>query len=115
MKKVQFNLTDHSFSDDVKKGVAEYFQKNNLKKTGNWHLHVKAILFIPLAIVIYAMILIGHFSLLPNVLLFISLGFTFSMIATNVMHDACHGSFSDKKWVNDLMGLTMNMLGSNAY
>ena len=115
MKKVQFNLMDHSFSDAVKRGVAEYFQRNNLKKTGNWHLYVKGLLFIPLAIVIYVMILIGQFSLFSNILLFISLGFAFSMIAVNVMHDACHGSFSDKKWVNDLMGLTMNMLGSNAY
>jgi linoleoyl-CoA desaturase len=31
------------------------------------------------------------------------------------MHDACHGSYSSKKWVNELLSLTMNALGSNAY
>jgi linoleoyl-CoA desaturase len=31
------------------------------------------------------------------------------------MHDACHGSYSSRKWVNELMGLTMNALGANAY
>ena len=31
------------------------------------------------------------------------------------MHDACHNSFSEKKWVNNMMGLTMNALGSNAF
>src|SRR5215204_2247174 len=36
-------------------------------------------------------------------------------IAFNVMHDACHGSYSSKKWVNDLLSLTMNALGSNAF
>jgi linoleoyl-CoA desaturase len=31
------------------------------------------------------------------------------------MHDACHGSYSSKKWVNDLLSLTMNALGSNSF
>ena len=31
------------------------------------------------------------------------------------MHDACHNSFSERKWVNNMMGLTMNALGSNAF
>jgi linoleoyl-CoA desaturase len=31
------------------------------------------------------------------------------------MHDACHNSYSEKKWVNSIMGLTMNALGSNAF
>ena len=30
-------------------------------------------------------------------------------------HDACHGSYSGRKWVNNLLGLTMNALGSNAF
>jgi linoleoyl-CoA desaturase len=33
----------------------------------------------------------------------------------NVMHDACHGSFSERRWINTLTGLTMNALGSNAF
>jgi linoleoyl-CoA desaturase len=36
-------------------------------------------------------------------------------IAFNVMHDACHNSFSERKWVNNMMGMTMNALGSDAF
>jgi linoleoyl-CoA desaturase len=31
------------------------------------------------------------------------------------MHDACHGSYSRHGWVNDIMGLTLNALGGNAF
>ena len=36
-------------------------------------------------------------------------------IGFNVMHDACHGSYSTKSWVNNLMGLSLNLLGGNAF
>jgi len=32
-----------------------------------------------------------------------------------VMHDANHGSYSTKKWINSMMGLTANMMGVNAW
>ncbi|MEO6132498.1 MAG: acyl-CoA desaturase [Saprospiraceae bacterium] len=115
MKNVLFQMTDHTFSDAVKRNVGEYFSSHNLEKKGNWELYAKAILFIPLAFGIYLYILLGHYSQMTGILLYIALGACFSMVAVNVMHDACHGSFSEKKWVNDVMGLTMNAIGSNAY
>ena len=52
---------------------------------------------------------------LVGVLLSVMLGLILVCIAFNVMHDACHGSYSSKKWVNGLMALSMNALGSNAF
>jgi linoleoyl-CoA desaturase len=43
------------------------------------------------------------------------LGFILASIGFNIMHDACHGSYSEKGWVNDLMGLSLNALGGNAF
>ena len=31
------------------------------------------------------------------------------------MHDACHGSYSSKKWVNETFGHSLNALGGNAF
>ena len=31
------------------------------------------------------------------------------------MHDGLHGSFSQKKWVNEMAGLTLNFLGANNF
>ncbi len=43
------------------------------------------------------------------------MGINFAAIGFNIMHDACHGSFSKKDWVNYLFGLSLNAMGGNAF
>lgn len=115
MKTVIFNKPDPGFYQSVKTAVDEYFNSQDLKKTGNRQLYIKTGLFIPAALFIYFYLLLGHYSAVAGLLLSITLGLFLALIAINIMHDACHGSFSGKKWVNYTMGLTMNALGSNAF
>jgi linoleoyl-CoA desaturase len=42
-------------------------------------------------------------------------GFVLASIGFNVMHDACHGSYSSRSWINNIMGHTLNALGGNAF
>lgn len=115
MAKVSFNNKGQVFFSSLKRSVDDYFSTHNLKKTGNWKLYSKALVLIPLAISIYIFLLLGTYSGVLAITLCFILGLTLVSIAFNVMHDACHGSYSRKKWVNELLGLTMNALGSNAY
>ncbi|PCE64199.1 acyl-CoA desaturase [Sediminicola luteus] len=46
-------------------------------------------------------------------LLFIISGLGMAGIGMGIMHDANHGSYSKKQWVNKLMGYTINLLGAN--
>jgi len=115
MPKITFNNSNHLFYQSVKKAVDDYFKRKQLKKTGNLKLHIKTLVLIPVATVIYTWLLSGHYGWPAGILLSALLGFCLVCIAFNVMHDACHGSYSDKKWVNECMGLTMNALGSNAF
>ena len=115
MKRVIFNKEDPGFYRDVKTAVDVYFSNHKLKKTGNWKLYLKTWLFIPLALLDYCYLLFGYYSIITGLVLSIALGLLLSLIAINIMHDACHGSFSDKKWINHLMGFTMNGLGSSSF
>jgi linoleoyl-CoA desaturase len=115
MPKITFNNSNNTFFQSVRKSVDAYFKTHQLKRTGNWKLHLKAWILIPAAIGIYLFLLLGHYTWLPGTLASVLFGLTLVCIAFNVMHDACHNSFSEKKWVNNLMGLSMNALGSNAF
>ncbi|HXD76222.1 MAG TPA: acyl-CoA desaturase [Puia sp.] len=115
MPKVTFDNSNHAFFQSVKKSVDTYFKANDLKRTGNWKLYLKAAILIPAAIGLYVFLLWGHYSWLPGILASVLFGVALVCIAFNVMHDACHNSFSERKWVNNLMGLSMNALGSNAF
>src|SRR6185312_15026891 len=115
MPKITFNNSNNTFFQSVKNSVDAYFKTQKLKRRGNWKLYLKAWILIPASLGIYLFLLTGHYTWLMGILASVFLGFTLVCIAFNVMHDACHGSFSEKKWVNNIMGLTMNVLGSNAF
>lgn len=46
--------------------------------------------------------------------LYITTGLGMAGVGMGVMHDGIHGSYSKKKKVNKLMGLTFNLIGANA-
>ena len=93
--------------------VERYFAENNLSKKGNAHLYIKGAFFV--SSIIYAYIQLVFFtpeSLFLSLLLCVYAGFTLAFIGFNVMHDACHGSYSENKKTNDFFSYSMNFLGS---
>jgi len=115
MAKISFNNKGQVFYSSLKQSVDQYFQSQGLKKTGNWKLYAKAAVLFPLSISLYIFLLTASYSPFIGLVLSLVLGLALVSIAFNIMHDACHGSYSSKKWVNELLGLTMNALGSNAH
>jgi linoleoyl-CoA desaturase len=115
MYKISFNNKNSSFYQDLKTSVEQYFSATRYKKTGNWKLYAKTLTLVPAALGLYLLLLFVHVSLLPGILISSLLGFILASIGFNIMHDACHGSYSKKAWVNNLMGLSLNLLGGNAF
>lgn len=115
MAKVTFNNRSQVFYQSLKKTAEDYFNSNKLKKTGNWKLYSKALVLIPFSIAAYIFLLFGDYSALLGISITALLGFALASIGFNVMHDACHGSYSSKKWVNTVLGLSLNALGGNAF
>ena len=115
MPKITFNNKNKPFYSALKANVDEYFIQNNIRHTGNWELYSKTAILVPAAIGLYILLLTVSFPVWAGVSLCMLLGFILASIGFNVMHDACHGSYSSKKWVNNIMGLSLNALGGNAF
>lgn len=114
MPKVIFSNKSFFYSS-LKKNINEYFLEKKIKKTGNWNLYIKTIILIILAVSLYVSLLAFK---MPNGVSIIScalLGFILAGAGFNIMHDACHESYSCKKWVNRFLGLSLNALGGNAF
>jgi linoleoyl-CoA desaturase len=43
------------------------------------------------------------------------MGFGLAGIGLSIMHDANHGSYSTKSWINDGLGYSLNVVGGNAF
>lgn len=115
MGKVTFNNSNQAFFQSLKAAVESYFVENKLKKTGNWKLYLKTVVLIPLALVLYISLLTVTMPVALALVLCGLLGLTIASIGFNVMHDACHASYSSKKWVNGVLSLTLNALGGTAF
>lgn len=113
--KVTFNNSNKVFFNALKASVDEYFAKNNLKKTGNYKLYSKAAILLVSAIAIYLTVLYAPIPGWARLSLTAVFGTGMAFIGFNIMHDANHGSFSSRRWVNDIFGLTLNLVGGTAF
>lgn len=115
MPKVTFNNKRALFYASLKTDIDHYFKSSGISSKGNMKLYLKAMILLPAALGIYLALLFLNLPVSVALLLAGTLGFLFACIGFNVMHDACHGSFSSKKWVNELFGYSLNLLGGNAF
>ena len=95
--------------------VNAYFKDNNIKKTGNWQIHLKTIVLFSVFLTPYFLILTLDMPFWLQLLLNIVIGIGMAGIGMNVMHDGNHGSYSTKSWVNKFMGGTIYILAGNVY
>lgn len=113
---VTFARTRKEFSATLQKRVNEYFKLNNINRHGNLEMIVKTIFMFALYFGPYAFILSGLITsgwiLLLMVLL---MGLGVAGIGLSVMHDANHGAYSDKSWINTMVGYSLNLVGANAF
>ncbi len=115
MPKLTFSNTNNEFFVSLKKAVDEYFAEKQIKKTGDWRLFLKTIILILSAVTIYCVLMIVKPDALIALLLCALLGYNLACIGFSIMHDANHGSYSTKPWLNDLLGLSMNFMGASSF
>lgn len=113
---IKFSRSDSAkFFRTLNKRVNAYFKDNNISRNGNWKLHIKTVIMFALYLTPYFLLLTLNLPTWAQFLATIIMGIGMAGIGMNVMHDANHGSYSSKKWVNKLLGSSMYILAGNVY
>lgn len=115
-KVVKFKNSLHEeFSKTLNQRVNQHFKGAKYGRYANAEMVIKSIFMFCLYFVPYAMFLFG---IVESVWLFYLMtaimGLGKAGIGLSVMHDANHGAYSRKKWVNTLVGYSLNIVGANA-
>jgi linoleoyl-CoA desaturase len=112
----KFAPTNREFAATLNKRVSDYFKTTGTSRHANKEMVIKTIVMFALYFVPFALILgsvvTGATGLLALVIV---MSFGLAGIGLSVMHDANHGAYSEKKWVNTLIGYSLNMVGANAF
>lgn len=115
-KAVKFSRKDPThFFKTLNQRINHYFKENNIKKTGNWKLYLKTVIMFSIFLTPYFIILTLDLNQWIQLGLTIVMGIGMAGVGMNVMHDGNHGSYSSKKWLNNLMGGSMYILSGNVY
>ncbi|MEX2233469.1 MAG: fatty acid desaturase, partial [Cyclobacteriaceae bacterium] len=116
MKSIRFSSAQPEFYSTVNLRVNDYFKSRNLSRNSNAEMIFKTIFMFSLYIIPYTLIMSG---VVANVWwmfgLCVLMGIAIGGIGLAVMHDANHGAYSNKPWVNNLLGLSLNVVGGNAF
>lgn len=116
MKTIKFVCTDkqqQDFATAVRKNVNHYFREKGISIKGNLSMWFQTIAMLSFYIVPYILLLTLPMSNWAAILMVVFMGIGMAGIGMCVMHDAVHGSYSEKEWVNKMLGATMYLLGSN--
>lgn len=115
MPRVTYSHKRATFYRSLRKDINAYFKENHIDKTGNWHLYIKSSLFLVLSFIFYGILMFVPTSWVISLVLVILLGISLTLVGFNVMHDACHGSYSKSKTVNEILGYSLNLIGANKF
>jgi linoleoyl-CoA desaturase len=116
MPQITFANNKKQFHIELNERIKQYFKDTNQSQRGNVGLFFKAFLMFALVIVLYIVLVFYTPQNLFITFLLLALFGTFkAFIGFNVMHDACHGAFSNNSQVNNVFGYSLNFLGADSY
>lgn len=106
--------TSKSFSRELRKRVNQYFRQADISQKGNRAMYWKTAAMLSFYFVPYLLMLTispGAWGVLG---LYFVMGLGMSGVGMSVMHDAVHGAYASKSWVNRWLGSTIYLISGNA-
>jgi linoleoyl-CoA desaturase len=109
------NSLHRDFASVLNKRVNDYLKTLKSGRYANWEMYSKTVFmfclyFVPFGLVVSGAITSGWLFTLAYAVM----GVGVAGIGLSVMHDANHGAYSRKAWVNQLIGYSLNLVGGNA-
>ncbi len=116
MRTVKFvDKNRNQFAATLRKNVNEHFRQKGISTKGNWKMVLKSSILLALYIAPFVLIVVLP---MPGWFIFplsVVMGIAMAGVGMSVMHDAAHGSYSSKNWLNKLVSHSMYLLGGNTF
>lgn len=112
--KLKFSGSD-LFLRELRTRVDAYFARTGRPKRDCPQMYFKTASILAWFVGAYLLLLFFATSWWTIVPLAVILGLAIAAIGFNIQHDAAHKAYSDRRWVNKIMSLTLDMMGGSSY
>lgn len=103
------------FLRELRHRVDRYFETTGLTPRDCPRMYLKTALILGWCAGSYALLVFGPgtwWLVLPAL---VSLGVSMAAIGFNIQHDGGHGAYSEHRWINKLMAMTLDLLGGSSF
>ena len=106
---------DNAFQSQLQRRVDEYFRSTGLRKRDCWQMYLKTAMILACFATCYALLVFVAQTLWQGLLLAVLLGACTAAVGFDVQHDGGHQAYSERRWVNQMMAMSMDMIGGSSY
>ena len=106
---------DHGFCHEIRARVERYFQESGLRKRDCPRMYVKSAIVLAWLAASYVLLVFVASAWWMAIPLAVSLGLSMAAVGFNVQHDGGHQAYSERRWVNKLAAMTLDLLGGSSF
>ena len=107
--------SDSAFYVELRRRVDEYFATTGRSKRDCRPMYRKTAIILSWFAASYCLLVFTSLSWWAAAPLAISLSLSMAAIGFNVQHDGGHGAYSNRRWLNRLTAMSLDMLGGSSY
>ena len=104
-----------AFHTDLKQRADAYFEASGRERRDLPRMYLKTVVILTWFVGSWALLVFHATAAWQAVLLAISVGLSIAVVGMSVQHDANHGGYSRRGWVNRVFGFTLDVMGVSGY
>ena len=112
--KLKFSRSDR-FIRELRRRVDAHFERTGRRRRDCPQMYFKTATILAWFLAAYFLLLFVTMSWWAVLPLAVVLGFCIAAIGFNIQHDGGHKAYSDRRWVNKIMALTLDLMGGSSY
>lgn len=106
---------DSGFQHELRRRVEEFLRREGVKPRDCPAMYLKTAAILGVFALCYVLLVFFARTWWQALPLAVLLGFATAQIGFNIMHDGGHRAYSDRAWVNQLMAMTLDLVGASSY
>lgn len=114
LPKLKFSGSDR-FLRELRKRVDAYFERTGRSRRDCPQMYFKTASIMAWFVSAYVLLLFVAHSWWLVLPLAVMLGLSMAAIGFNIQHDGGHKAYSERRWVNRMMALTLDLIGGSSY
>jgi linoleoyl-CoA desaturase len=106
---------DDEFQREVRRRVTAHLRAAGRRERGGYRMYTKTGIILSIFASLYLLLVLAATTWWQALPLAGALGLSIVAIGFNIMHDASHGAYSEHRWVNRAMTMTLDLVGGSSH